>query len=396
LTDEAASLTWPLAIAFAWLAGEALFRSVRLPRLSTYVLTGFVLGAAQLGLLPRPSESALLLLADAGLGLILFEFGYRINWRWFAVNPWVLCSGLLGAAATFFAVGAAALALGAGVLTAALLAALSLATSPAEVLRVINDERSSGQVTERALHLAALNGVAAVLVFNTVVGFWAFRSSGSLGQAVASSAIVLLVSGGLGVAFGLVVPAALRGVGRLEQTSTLGFAIAVMLLVALVHVLRLSPVLAALAFGFVVRHRRVVLTPAQRNFGALGDLLCVLLFVFVGAALAWPRVWAGLGLALLLVGLRFAAQVLASLAFARASGISWRKGALAGVALAPMSALVLALLVHTRYMGINLMDQLAPLAGATLLLGVAGPWLTHLALQWARECPDRPPRAEGH
>jgi Kef-type K+ transport system membrane component KefB len=390
--ENADALTWPLAMAFAWLAGEALFRGLQLPRLSTYVLTGFVLGAAQLGLLPRPSESALLLVADAGLGLILFEFGYRINWRWFAVNRWVLASGLLGALLTFCAVGAAALLLESGALTAALLAALAVATSPAEVLRVVNDERSSGQVTERAMHLAAVNCVLAVLVFNAVVGFWAFRSSGSMWHAMSSSAIVLGVSGGLGLVFGLLVPALLRSVGRLEQTSTLGFAIAVMTLVAVVHALRMSPVLAALAFGFVVRHRRVVLAPAQRNFGALGDLLTVLLFVFVGAALAWPRVWAGLGLGLLVVALRFGAQVLASAAFARPSGISLRKGALAGVALAPMSALVLALLVHTRYMGINLMDQLAPLAGATLLLGVAGPWLTHMALRAAHELPEAPSR----
>jgi Kef-type K+ transport system membrane component KefB len=387
LLSEAASLTWPLAFAFAWLAGEVLFRAAALSRLSTYVLAGFVLGWAQLGLLPRPSESALMVVANMALGLMLFEFGYRINLRWLLANKWVPASGLVGSVATFIGVYAVSSTLGSSELTSALLAALAMATSPAELLRVVNEERSSGQVTERALHMAAVNTVVAVLVFNAVVGFWAFRSTASLWHALSSSAIVFGASAAAGIGFALAVPSLLRMVGRQEQTTTLGFAIGVMLLVALTHAMKLSPALAALAFGFAVRHRRVILTPAQRNFGALGDLLCVLLFVFIGATISWPRLASGVGLALALVAVRFAAQMLGALAFARLGGVSWRKGALTGLALAPMSGLVVGLLLQTRYMGINLMDQLAALAGATLLLGVFGPMLTHLALRQAREVP---------
>lgn len=385
-----AALAWPLAFAFAWLAGEALFRAAQVSRLSVYVLVGFVLGYAQLGLLPRPSESSLMLVANMALGLMLFEFGYRINLRWLVVNKWVLASGLLASLATFAGVYAVASAWGSGALTAALLAALAVATSPAELLRVVNEERSSGQVTERMLHMAAVNSLLAVLVFNAVVGFWAFRSSASVWHAVSNSAIVFGVSASVGVAFAYGVPAALRAAGRPEHTATLGFALGVMLLVALTHAMKTSPALAALCFGFAARHRHIMLTPAQRNFGALGDLLAVLLFVFIGATVAWPRLATGIGLALALIAVRFAAQMLGTLAFARPAGVSWRKGALTGLALAPMSALVVALLVQTRYMGINLMDELAALAGATLLLGVLGPVMTHLALRWAHELPERP------
>lgn len=390
IISDSAALTWPLAFAFAWLVGEAAFRAVRLPRLSTYMLVGFVLGYAQIGLLPRPSDSSLMLVANMALGLMLFEFGYRINLRWLTLNKWVLASGLLASLATFCGVYAVAAALGSGALVAALLAALAMATSPAELLRAVNEERSSGQVTERMLHLAAVNSLLAVLVFNAVVGFWAFRSSASVWHAVSNSALVFGASASVGVAFAFAVPAALRAAGRMEHTATLGFALGVMLLVALTHAMKISPALAALCFGFAARHRHIVLAPAQRNFGALGDLLCVLLFVFIGATVAWPRVVSGFGPALALIAVRFAAQMLGAVAFARPAGVSWRKGALTGLALAPMTALVVALLVQTRYMGINLMDQLAALAGATLLLGVFGPVMTHLALRWAHEAPDRP------
>lgn len=388
----AADLAWPLALAFAWVLGELAHRYTRLPRISVYGLVGFVLSHSQIGMLPKPSESSVLLVANIALGLILFEFGYRINLRWLRTNPWVGASGVLEAVLTFFAVYWVATLFGMAALTAGLLAALAMATSPAEVLRVVNEQRSSGQVTERAMHFSALDTVIAVFVFNVVVGLWAFQSSGSLWQAITSSALVLLISVLLGAVFGTAVPALLRGLGGLGKNSTVGFAMAVILLTALAHAFKVSPVVAALTFGFVARHRRLTLNSAQRNFGAAGDLLTVLLFVFVGATLAWPRVATGIVLALALVGIRFAAKVAGAVVFARASGISWRKGFLTGVALSPMSALTITLLVQARYMGIDLMDQLAALAGATLVLDLAGPVLTQLALHWARETSEKQER----
>jgi Kef-type K+ transport system membrane component KefB len=130
----------------------------------------------------------------------------------------------------------------------------------------------------------------------------------------------------------------------------------------------------------------VTLTQTQRNFGALGDLLAVVLFAYVAASVEWPRVATGLALGLALLGVRLATKVTAVVALARASGISWRKGGLTGVALMPISVFVILLLEeHTRHLGIDLVDQLAPLAAATLLLDLVAPVVTQQALRVAGE-----------
>lgn len=380
-----ADFAWPLAIATGWVAGELGYRSIRLPRVSVYALIGFLLSHAQTGILPRPSDSAVLLLANIAFGLMLFEFGYRINLRWLRANWWLVATGLLESIATFVAVYYVAVWFGAASLIALLLASLTMSTSPAEVLRVVNEQRGSGQVTERALHLSAMNCVLAVFVFNIVVGLWTYQSMGSVWDAISKSLLVLVVSGGLGAVFGIAVPGLLRRLGALGQDATMAFAIAVILVVALAQMLKMSPVLAALTFGFMARHRRVTLSQAQRNFGVLGDLLTVLLFVFIGATVAWPRVMAGIDVALAVLGVRFAAKLIGAALFSRLSGTSWRKGVLTGIALSPMSVLVILLLVQTRYLGVNLVDQLAPLAAATLLLAIIGPVLTQWALKLAHE-----------
>ncbi len=317
LFPAARDLAWPVVIALAWIAGE-LGHRMMLPRISMYALVGFLCGSTQLGILPAADEGMGMTVANVAFGLILFEFGYRINLHWLRTNPWLGATGLLESLLTFATVHVVARLWGAPTLTALLLASLAMATSPAALLRVINEQRGSGQVTERVLHLAALNCVLAVFAFKVVVGFWSFESSGNLGQAFWDSGMALLVSAGLGAAFGIGVPALLRLTGRLSHDATLAFAIAVLVLVGITHAFKFSPLLAGLTFGLVARHRRVTLNQAQRNFGALGDLLAVVLFAHVAATVEWARVLPGLGMALALVGLRFMTKVVGITLLARA------------------------------------------------------------------------------
>lgn len=388
LTDISATagdLVWPLAFALAWAVGELGHRWTGLPRISLYGVVGFVFGSPLFGVLPTANSGPLMLVANVAFGLILFEFGYRINLRWLRTNPWIGITAVLEAALTFGAVYALALIFGMPLLSSLLLASLAMSTSPATLMRVINEERSSGQVTERVLHLTAVNCILSVFTFKVIVGFWTFHTSGDVLQAVSNSVVLLAVSVGLGAAFGVGVPALLRHVGRLSRDATVGFAIGVILVVAIAHTLRFSPVLAALTFGFVARHRRVVLNQTQRNFGALGELLAVVLFVFVATTISAQRVWTGLGLGMVLILVRMMVKVGVVVSLAKISGIGWRKGFLTGLAMAPISVFVILLLEQARYLGIDLVDQLAPLAAATLLLELVGPIVTQRALVAAGE-----------
>lgn len=382
------TLAWPFVIALAWIAGEFGHR-LGLARISVYGLVGFASGSAQLGVLPAMDDTQGMSLANIAFGLILFEFGYRINLRWLRTNRWLAATGLLESLLTFACVYVIARVWGSPTLTALLLASLSMATSPASLMRVVNEQHSSGQVTERVLHLAAVNCVLALFAFKVVVGFWTFESSGDLVHAIVNSVVALLVSAGMGAAFGAGVPALLRVARRLSHDATVAFAISVVVLVAVTHVLKFSPLVACLAFGLVARHRRVTLNQTQRNFGALGDLLAVVLFAHVAATIEWPRVITGLGLGLALVGVRMATKIAGSTALARLSGVSWRKGALTGLAMMPMSVFVILLLEDTRYVGIDLIDTLAPLAAATLLLDILGPLMTQYALRAAGEAQEQ-------
>lgn len=392
-----AEFAWSFTIALAWIIGEFGYRFTKIPRISIYALVGFLAANAPVEFLSHLettnlSSNMLLLPANIAFGLILFEFGYHINLRWLKHNPWIGVTGLVEAATTFIAVYALSQWYGTSTFISLLLAALSMCTSPAGVLRVVNEQRSSGQVTERILHLSAFNCVLAVIAFNMIIGFWVAQPTESFFQASVDSAIMLTLSITLGAAFGIAVTMMLRRLGNLAQDATIAFALSVILLVALTHAMELSPILAALTFGLIARHRRITLGHTKRNFGALGDLLTVVLFVFIASTLEWQRIVMGAGFGLAIIAVRLITKTLTTTAFAPISGITLRKGILTGIGLAPISAFVVLSLAQARYSGIALVNELAALealVAMTLVLEILGPIFTQSALMLANETNDK-------
>lgn len=380
-----AAMAWPIALALAWLAGELVNRWLSLPRICAYGLAGFVLATGQLGLLPDPAGTSIALLADFAMALILFELGQRINLNWLRHNRWLAVTSLVEAFGTFLAVLLVGRVFGLALLPALLLATLAMSSSPVASLRVANELKCSGQVTERMLHLVAFNCVLAVLVFKILAGYWVLASDGGLLSALWNSLAVVAVSVGTGILFGIALPALLRWQPQRTGDATVIFAIATLLLSTLTHLLQFSPILAALVFGLVVRHRRIVFSGPDRGFGTLGSLLTILLFVYASATLSWSQLSQGAGLALAVIVVRAVVKIGANTAFAGLSGITWRKGLLTGVALMPMSVFAILLLQQTRHLGIDAFGQIAGLGVMILLLELLGPVATQRALVRAGE-----------
>ncbi len=379
------SVAWPLVLLLAWWLGERLHEHWRLPRVSSYVAVGLIGGMVNLSGLTS-DVPGLPFLANVALSLVLFELGYRIHLRWFRHNPWVLVHGVVESALTFAAVYWASAWLDLSVENRLIVAALSVSASPAGIVRVANEMRSAGQVTERVLHLCAINCLMAVLALKLVVGYWTLSTSGSLLQAALGSVHVLITSLAVGAALGVLVPLLLRSRHTSESGLAVAFGLTVVLLTALSQGLMLSPLLAALSFGVVARERRVYLTNAQRNFGTAGDALTLFLFVYIASLMSWPAVLGTLAVGLLLIAVRTLVKVGVSVALARVSGITLRKGVFTGLALTPMSAYAILLLEQSREQGFTPAPEvMAAMAGMMLLQELLGPLVTQRTLMAARE-----------
>jgi hypothetical protein len=109
------------------------------------------------------------------------------------------------------------------------------------------------------------------------------------------------------------------------------------------------------------------------------------LFVYVATTIDGSRVLAGAAIGAVLLVVRMAVKIFCVGLLAHHSGTSVRKGVLTGLGQMPLSVFVILLLEHTRYIGIDLLDHLAPLAAATLALELLGPLATQQALRLAGE-----------
>lgn len=369
-------LAIPFTLLVAWLLGELGQRHLALPRITSYGIVGIAIAIVthvSKTLFQVDDLWSLTLFAQIAFGLLLFELGYRINLAWLRHNPWLTLSGLVESVATFAAVFCVAKFFSLPPVPALLLAALATATSPLTLLPVINELKSSGQITERTLHLSAINCMLAIAAFNAVVGYWVLASAGNTFQAIWSSIIVLSVSAGLGVLFGVALPRLLDLADASEKQSTVAFALAVTGLILITHSLHFSPVLATLIFGLIARHYRNVRHQAQPNFGVLGDVLIIVLFVHIGSRLQLDTLLSGAILAASVLLVRFFVKVLSMLAFARVSGLSLKKGALTGAALMPMAGFSILLLELAAQRGLNFTDTFAAMCGLLLLVDLVGP-----------------------
>jgi Kef-type K+ transport system membrane component KefB len=401
---------WPLDVPpLLWFAltpvvaavlGEFVFQRLRLPRITGYVLAGLLVGAVGGGEVVRAALTTntgwASIAVELALGVLLFELGNRVNLRWLRANPWLLATSALESALTFGAVYVVLRLAGVALDEALLVAAISMATAPAIVMRVVAEARAQGQVSDRLLMLSALNSIYTVLTVQLIVGWLHQSYRGDPISAVLHP--IYLIAGA--ILAGALIASLMRGLRtRFLLDSEYAGAVLIGLVLAAVVVLKLLklPVLLALLLaGLLVRRfsGRPYLWPKGLN--AITGLLVLMLFVLTGVSVQFEHLMAGGLIALALVAVRLLAKTAAVVALARPSGASWKQGLALGLALTPMSGVAFVL----SYDLIAVFPELAPRLAATVLAMVAllelvGPVLVRRLLDWSDETADdlRPPPA---
>ena len=367
---------FPAAVAVAALAllaaafGEVAARWLKAPRLLGYLAAGACFGAGGYALRALNMEqlptATLQFSLEFTAAIIAFDLGQRVSFGWLRRNPALLGASVLESGLTFAVVFAVLRWLEVAPLASALIATVSMSTSPAVVLAVTREARSQGQVTERVLLLTALNTIYAV-VLSTLLLAWArvetrgllddyllhplYLIAGSLALAALGARVLLLVAG---------------FVGR-DRAAQLTLMLAVVWIVfASALALRLSPLLASLACGAFARAFDRERRFSGGDFG-LVSALALMLFFALSAATVDLGVLLNAGLpALALVLARTACKVTAVGLMAPLTGIVWRKGLLIGLGLLPMSAIALMLTQQVTQID----PQLGAQAGAVLVASV--------------------------
>jgi Kef-type K+ transport system membrane component KefB len=193
-----------IILALGILGGQIATRSMHLPAITGYILTGLVIGPNGLNLLSQNLLDASALFVQLALGLALFEMGRRLDSAWIVRERSLAISALISGFLTFCTLLLLLVFNGLSAETAAMIAALCLASSPAVLLEVMRETRAEGQVSERMIVHAGLGNLLAMVSLGLALGYAHYSSAHGIEHIVLLPGWLLLGSTIIGLLAGLI------------------------------------------------------------------------------------------------------------------------------------------------------------------------------------------------
>lgn len=358
-----------------------LMRWMPVPAITGYILAGLLIGPAGLNLINASALDEMGILIDFALGLIIFELGRRLDYKWLLSERSLLVTAVVISLSILLGLFSLLILLGSSKLVAGLAAAVGMATSPAVALNVVRETRAEGQVSERMLNIVAIGNCMAFIIFTMCLSAQHMEYSAGWKTILLHPPYLIGGSIGLGWLGGQLLIYVSRWLGRDSFGQHIVIFGMIAATVGLAEMFKLSALMALLVLGFISRsrdHRHAIVEP---DFRQISSLLYVILFVYTGARLEpghLQQVWL---VALAFIVVRCMITISLSSAFAPYNGLSIRKGALLGLGLLPMSGV--AIVLGQRISGIY--PAFGPELSALMLsvvaiLEILGPICTRYAL----------------
>lgn len=356
-------------------------RFLAVPALTGYVLAGLLIGPSGFNVVSEANLNDFALLINLAIGMVVFELGRRLDYKWLLHEKWLLITALTISACVFFGLFTLLVYLGVGKLVASMAAALGMASSPAVTLNVVRESRAEGQVSERMLNIVAISNSLSFIIFT--MGLTALHVEYRADWTMFVLHPLYLIAGSLTLGWlaGRLMIVLCQWLGRDIQYQRIALFALIAATVGVAAMMKLSALIALLVFGIASRnydYRHAVVEP---DFAQFSGLLYALLFIYSGAKLELLHLREFWLIALCFIAVRLAITLFLGTAFSQLNGLTARKGALLGLGLLPMSGVAIILMERatTIYPGFG--AQLAALMLSVLAVTeLLGPICTRFAL----------------
>jgi Kef-type K+ transport system membrane component KefB len=364
------------------LAGEAVGRHTRVPRISLLVLLGFILGPAALDLVDPRDSASFGFVAVLALSMVGFLVGGKLSTSVFkASGGAILRVSVVQALVTFGVVAGGLLLLTVPLELALLLAAIATATDPAATLDAIVQSRRSSRYADTLTGIVAVDDAWGLILFSLSIALIQVLTTSTIDNGfLLHLSRDLLGAIALGVLLGLPM-ALLSGRIRKGQPTLMEAMGMVMLCAGLAHWLAVSHLLACVVMGITVvnlaRHHK-------RPFHAVEEIewpFLAIFFIFSGAYLTLESLGAVGGLLVAYLFLRVTGRLLGGFMAALRSGDSAGAYRWIGLAMLPQAGVAMAMAFQAVSLYPALQDSLLPLViAATVVFELVGPVLTRMLL----------------
>ena len=369
--------TWPsqfsllTTVALMLLSGELAARVLcpilRVPEISVHLLCGLLLGPTGVGMISFQNMPGLSELTDLTIGLVLFELARRVDLAWLLRERWALTTAIVQFVSGFLGIAILFSQLGFDAFESMIAASIGATTSPIVVLRITQETRAQGQVTERLLHAVVIQCLLGVLTFSLILQ--AMHVVETQGMPARWLQPAYLIAGSIGLGWAAA-KFANRGFLGLTQSRLLNSTLLFSLLLILIEanrLLQLSPLTSILVFGMMLDplRRRSSFSAGEKS--PSDHLLFLFLFVSLGSTIQFQEEFTVLGTALLILIVRWAPMAVSTAFLARANGLTVKKGALLASSMLPISTVSILLFGHATMFYPQMGHELSQLLNAMLI-----------------------------
>lgn len=367
--------------------GGQLARRIRfLPKISGYILIGFLLGPDALDMINQQVLVSARLFVDISLGLILFDLGRHLDFSWLKHDAGLLLMGLAESALTFVMIFILCYYfINLAWLPSALAGVFAMATSPAVVMMVANDLHAQGPVTRRTLALTSLNNFFALTLFTIMLPM-------TQADSIASSALWLhagyLLFGSLSLAFIMFVVTLMLAIviGKQKQTQFILFISALVCTIGIARSFNLPTAMTLFFLGVATRNLDYKHVLMEIDFGATAQLFFILLFVVTGTYLRLEGLRTAFIAVVTFILVRTMAKTLGVALFSGKSRLTWRQVLAISLALAPMAGLAISMSKVLEDFNPNVNRQISAIIAAVVaVLELFGPIATQVAFIKSKE-----------
>jgi Kef-type K+ transport system membrane component KefB len=366
---------------FGLIAGHIVSKSPWVPRITGYLIVGFILGGGGLNWLSGDVLSVTNIFADIAVALVVYQLGRYVDIGWLRREKWLLATVVTSAVLCFTFVSLALLWFGTSNVLALLGGVWAIATAPAVVLVVLRDLKAEGQVTRRLATMTALNNFVAILAAYALLPVIAHESGTPLLTLVEHTAYSLIGSLVLAyLTYWLMMPLA-RLLGRQGSRQFVLVISVIALAIGVAHALHLPVMLTMLIFAILSKNLDRQYDLMELEFGVANELFVVMLFVTVGASMRLSDLsMVGLSV-LILIAARFVAMGCGVFLFARFARMNWKQAGLLTLGTLPMTEAGLGLMQTISNLYPHTTSDVVPLlAGCLIVLELFGPVATQFAL----------------
>jgi Kef-type K+ transport system membrane component KefB len=362
------------------IGGHIVSKNPWIPRITGYLLVGFLLGAGGLNWVSGDVLKLSTIFADLALALMVYQLGRYVDIGWLRYEKWLVLTVLTSALLCFLFVWLGLERFGTARVPAMLAGVFAIGIAPAVVMVVVRDLGAEGHVTRRLAAMTALTNLLALFAAYALFPIVAREAGTSLLQMVIGASYSLFGSVVLAyLTYRIMIPLA-RMLGR-QRSGQFVLVIAVItLIIGAAHALRLPVLLTMLAFAILSKNLDLEYHLMELEFGVASELFIALLFVTIGASIRLSDLTAvGLPVAIL-ISARFAAMGCAIFAFARPAKLKWRQAGVLLFGALPLAETGLALAQSSSLYPQTAASVAPLLAGSLVVLELLGPIATQFAL----------------